>query len=48
MKKIKVFSILLLFVSAGIFVAYQAYTRVVQDNTPPVVTCEDSELTVSV
>ena len=48
MKKIKVFSILLLFVSAGIFVAYQAYTRVVQDNTAPVVTCEDSELTVSV
>lgn len=48
MKKLKVFSILLLFLSTGAFIAYQAYTRVVQDKTPPVVTCDSEELTVSV
>lgn len=48
MKKLKVFSILLLFVSIVAFILFQMYSRVVRDNTPPVVTCETQELTVQV
>lgn len=48
MKKLKVFSTFLLMASVGLFVAFQMYSKVVKDNTPPVVTCETEELTVSV
>lgn len=47
MRKLKIFSILLLFASTIAFGVFQMYSRVVQDNTPPVVTCETKELTVS-
>lgn len=48
MKKLKVLSTCLLIVSVGLFIAFQMYSKVVKDNTPPVVTCETEELTVSV
>lgn len=48
MKKLRVYSILLLFVSIALFVIFQIYSNVVQDNKPPRVTCESEELTVSV
>lgn len=48
MKKLKIFSVILLLVSIGAFVAFQGYRRVVQDNKPPVVTCDSEELKVSV
>lgn len=48
MKKLKIFSVLLLLISAGIFAAFQIYTKAVQDKQPPVITCEPEELTVSV
>ncbi len=48
MKKLRIFSILLLVVSTAVFILFQAYTRVVKDDTPPVVSCESEELYVSV
>lgn len=48
MRKLKVFSIILLIISTGAFIAFQGYTRVVRDNKPPVVTCESEELTTTV
>ncbi|MDO4312483.1 MAG: hypothetical protein Q4C52_05310 [Eubacteriales bacterium] len=48
MRKLKIFSVLLLLVSAGAFIAFQAYMKVVQDDTPPVVICDSKELTVTV
>lgn len=48
MKKLKVFSVILLIVSIGAFVAFQGYMRMIQDKKPPVVTCDSSELNVSV
>lgn len=47
MKKLKIFSILLLFLSAGVFFAFQTYTRMVQDNKPPVISCDSEELVVT-
>ena len=48
MKKLRLFSIVLLFVSIVLFVVFQMYTKVVKDNKPPVVTCESEELVISV
>ena len=48
MKKLRIFSILLLFVSIALFIVFQMYSKVVRDNNPPTVTCETDELTVSV
>ncbi len=48
MKKLRIFSVLLLLVSIGVFIAYRGYDRVIQDNKPPVVACESDTLTVSV
>lgn len=48
MKKLKVFSVILLITSIGAFVAFQGYTRMIQDKKPPVVSCDSSELKVSV
>ena len=48
MKKLKVFSVILLVTSIGAFVAFQGYTRMIQDKKPPVVSCDSSELKVSV
>lgn len=48
MKRLRVFSTFILVISVGLFVAFQMYSKVVKDNTPPVVTCETEELTVSV
>lgn len=48
MKKLRIFSIVLLFVSIALFTIFQMYSKVVRDNNPPVVTCETEELTVSV
>lgn len=48
MKKLRIFSIVLLFVSIALFVAFQMYSKVVRDNNSPVVTCETEEFTVSV
>lgn len=46
MRKLKVFSVLLLLASIGAFVLFQMYSRVVRDNTPPVVSCDTEEITV--
>ena len=43
MKKLKIFSVLLLLGSIGAFVAFQGYRKLVQDNKPPVVTCDSEE-----
>lgn len=48
MKKLRIFSVLLLIASTAAFIAFQVYTNMVQDNVPPVVTCETEEITVSV
>ena len=48
MKKLKVFSVILLITSIGAFVAFQGYTRMIQDKKPPVVSCDSSELKVPV
>lgn len=48
MKKLRIYSILLLFVSIALFMIFQMYSKVVRDNKPPRVTCESEELTVSV
>lgn len=48
MKKLRAFSMILLFVSIALFVAFQMYSKVVRDNKPPTVTCESEEMAVSV
>ena len=48
MKKLRVFSIILLLISTGAFVAFRTYSKHIQDNIPPVVTCDSEELRVSV
>lgn len=48
MKKIRILSILLLLASTAVFVMFKVYERIDQDNTPPVITCENEELVVSV
>ena len=48
MRKIKIFSVILLIISTIAYIAFQGYIRMVQDNVPPVITCSDDELTVSV
>lgn len=48
MKKLRIFSILLLFVSIVLFFVFQMYSKVVRDNNPPTVTCDTEELKVSV
>ena len=48
MKKLRIFSILLLLVSTAAFIVFQVYTHMVQDNVPPVVTCETEEIEVPV
>lgn len=48
MKKLKVFSVLLLLVSTAAFILFQMYSKVVRDNTPPVVTCDTPEITVPI
>lgn len=48
MKKIRIFSILLLLASTAAFILFRFYEGVVVDNDPPVVTCASEELTVSI
>ena len=48
MKKLRMFSIILLVVSATAYFGFQVYSKVTRDNTPPVVTCDSEELRVSV
>ena len=48
MKKMRIASVILLLVSIGIFTIFQIYSKMVQDNESPKVTCETQELTVSV
>lgn len=48
MKRLKIFSIILLLVSVSAFAAFQGYTRMIRDKKPPVISCDSSELTVSV
>lgn len=48
MKKLKIFSILLLLVSTAAFVAFKMYKNVIIDSVPPVVMCNSEEITVSV
>ena len=48
MKRLRIFSILLLLVSIALFLVFQMYSKVVRDNNPPKVTCESEEIKVSV
>ena len=48
MKKLRMFSIVLLLVSTVVFVVFHIYIRIVQDNVPPVVTCATEEIIVGV
>ena len=48
MKKLRMFSVILLVVSATAYFGFQVYSKVTRDNTPPVVTCDSEELRVSV
>lgn len=48
MKKIRIFSLVLLIVSAAIFAGYRIYIKVTQDILPPVISCESDILEVSV
>lgn len=48
MKKIKIFSILLLILSICAFGAYLYYDEVTRDTTAPIVTCKTPEISVSV
>lgn len=48
MKKLKIFSVILLLVSTSAFIAFQSYRKSVEDKEPPVITCDTAELTVSV
>ena len=44
MKKVRIFSIVLLLISAGAFVAFRQYRKMTDDTVPPVLTCESEEL----
>ena len=46
MRRFKIYSFLLLIVSALLFVAFRVYSGMIVDNTPPVVTCAKEEITV--
>lgn len=48
MRKLKVMSLLLLIVSAGGFLAFNGYTKLVKDHTPPQITMTSDELEVEV
>ena len=48
MRKLRLFSIILLLASTILFAGFQMYTKVVRDTKSPVVECETEELTVSV
>lgn len=48
MKKIRIFSLVLLMVSTAIFVGYRTYKNATQDVTPPVISCKSDILEVSV
>ena len=48
MKKLRMFSIALLFVSVVAFLLFKVYQRMTTDNIPPVITCETDELVISV
>lgn len=48
MKRIRIFSLILLIVSAAIFAGYRIYKNVTQDVTPPVLSCENDILEVSI
>lgn len=48
MKKLRVLSVLLLFVSVAAFIIFNMYQNVIVDNNPPVVTCDNEEITVSI
>lgn len=47
MKKLKIFSVILLIISAGAFILFRVYTGVTADHTPPVITCDSEEIVVS-
>lgn len=48
MKKLRIYSVILLVISSAAYFGFQVYSNVTRDNTPPVVTCDSEELTVSV
>lgn len=48
MKKLRIFSVILLLLSVVIFILFQGYLHMTTDNTPPVITCETDELVISV
>ena len=48
MKKFRIFSVILLMLSAAAFAVFQVYIHQVQDTVPPVVTCDTEEITVDV
>ena len=48
MKKLRIFSIVLLLTSVAMFGAFRIYQHMTTDNTPPVITCETDKLVVSV
>ena len=48
MKKLKKISVVLLFLSVAAFIVFRAYLGIVQDHTPPVLSCEEEELRVTV
>ena len=48
MKKLKRFSKMLLIISSLLFIAFVSYDTLKQDKEPPVITCPESELKVSV
>lgn len=47
MKKLKIFSVMLLIISMSVFVAFRIYLLITDDNTPPVITCDSEEIEVS-
>lgn len=48
MKKLRMLSILLFFASTIIFVSYKVYEKVNEDTTPPVISFQGEEITISV
>lgn len=48
MKKLKIFSILLLLVSTAAFIGFRVYKNVILDTEPPKVVCENEEIKVPV
>lgn len=48
MKKIRIWSVVLLIASTAIFTVFKIYERINRDNTPPVITCDNEEVVVSV